>query len=320
MSLKLDSAVNSFLRRYDNPLTRASYESILLELQASVGNKRLVTNIRPIDLSDYITDLQNRDVKYAEHARRPALHEKLSPYTIRKHVKTLKAFFNWLVDMEELKQSPMRNISAKRLPQAIPRNKMATDDEILEIKKVAYGNPFKRAIFDFLCETGCRAGGVADLQIAKLNIPAREATITEKGSKTREVWFGDECAESLERWLKVRPAVEHDYVFASPRSPHNPLKSQSVQTIIERLASTAGIERPFHPHHIRHWKADKLSQVTDVVTSALVLGHEDPVVTMHFYYHENKDRAREAIRQTSFRPDRKLPANVVSFERLDKAN
>jgi len=150
---------------------------------------------------------------------------------------------------------------------------------------------------------GCRAGGVATLRLENLDLDKLEAAVTEKGSKSRPVWFGDVTAAALERWLRERPRTDHSFVFCSTRTPYQQLLSESVSNIVERAAIAAGIERPIHSHALRHWKADKLSQVTDAQTASIILGHADPMITMQYYYHADLSRAKNAVQTLAIQPN-----------------
>lgn len=300
--MKLREALDLFLGSYRKETTRDAYSRVLEPFVTAIGPERNLANITPVDVQDYLNDLADRPVRFQNHPRRPAQEGGLAPATLKKHTKSIKTFFNFLVDFEVLDRSPARKVKQKRLSQTIERERMATDEEVELILRACFGHIRNYALVLFIADTACRAGGVADLQLANLDLEQGMAFVIEKGDKKRPVWFGPTTQQALRRWLANRPLCDHNFVFCSTRKPYGKLLSLSVSNIVERAALSAGIERPIHSHHLRHWKADKLSQVTDVATTSLVLGHEDPMTTLAFYYHNDYRRAREAVQRLAYRP------------------
>lgn len=276
--MKLHNALKLFLDDYDKASTRRAYSSVLEPLIREIGPGRPVQLISNADIHSYIHDLD------------PGL----APATVRKHVKSIKTFFNWLVLMHEIDRSPAATLKQRRLDPHIDKSLAAADEEVAEMLHVAYGDPRAFALISFLADTGCRIGGAATLRVENVSLENLEAVVTEKGDKTRPVWYSSETASALRRWIIRKPAG--DFVFC--RSDGLPMTSPSLAQVVRRVCVRAGL-RSLGPHSLRHRKGHQLSDAGISPTiAAAALGHSDPTVTMQFYYPHDYNRAQAAIRAT----------------------
>lgn len=274
--MELKEAVNLFLDD-QRETTRESYIYPLRYLVEWMGGAREIGDIRPSMLLEYVhKSLQKR--KYA-------------PATERKHVKTIKTLFNFLVKIDELDKSPARALKIKRLPMYISRDKAITDDEYALLLDYTRWKPRDHALILFLADTGCRIGGAAGLKVSDLDLVNRRGVVTEKGDKTRPVRYGPRCAAALGAWLLRRPRSAGPYVFSSTADP---IKADNISQIVRRLCAKVGI-RVLSGHAFRHRKGHQLAdQKTPITLAARFLGHSDPNVTaMHYYPADWESAERE---------------------------
>ena len=279
--MQLQEALRLYLLVDRAHSTQQTYERMLSRFVADLGPRRRLENITPEDLDSYIADLRNRRVKYADHPTRPSVSEPLSPATVAKWVKTLKAFFNWCVRREYLTRSPARYLSNRR-PTRIGEGKAARPDEVTEVLAAARYKPRDRAIVWLLAQSGCRAGDVAGLRLDRLDLANCSAVVDGKGDKRRRIHFETETAEAIAAWLAVRPPVDHPFVFVSTRGK-GPLTSAAVSQIVRRLCQTAGLDRRLGAHAFRHYVGMTLAR--NRVAPAVIqqyLGHSNILTTMGY--------------------------------------
>ena len=316
--MKLVDALDIYLRKY-KPKTRLNYEGILRPLVDWLGSTRDVERVTAIELQEWVNKMTSQEILFEDHPKRPAATGQLSAHTIHGRIKTIRAFFNWLVKMDVLTpgQNPVRNISQKTLPKKVSNERIATDEEVHLITMATFGHVRDHAIVLLMCDTGCRAMEIAGLTLDKLNLGELSAEVLGKGSVRRDVFFGVDAADAIRRWLVERPDCPHDYVFSANRAPYAALTSRAVSDMIERAAIRAGIERPIHSHHLRHWRATNLiQQQVDIPTAAAALGDSIPVFEAH-YLHTTRERIQNAVRRTAYQT--KLQSQPTNIVRLDDA-
>lgn len=280
-ALTLDQAVTLFLGDYDNPGTLKAYRSALAPMIAALGSSRLIDDITAVELVEYAQQLQQSHLAAA---------------TQRKHIKSIKAFFSRMIQLDVIGVNPAAAIKAKRLPTYVSRDKAMTDDELSRVLDYAKWKPREYALVLFLADTGCRAAGAAGLRLVDLDLDAMTALVTEKGSKSRYVAFGATCAAALQQWLTSRPDGAGAYVFSRSASALTPY---TVGEIIRRLCLKVGI-RSLGSHSLRHRKAHQLADNRVAASvAATALGHSSPTITLQYYYPADWDSAQKALRSVA---------------------
>jgi len=92
------------------------------------------------------------------------------------------------------------------------------------------------------------------------------------------------------RWQKAQCT---DFAFRMDGS-ERPLTTRTVQIII-KAASRRAIDRPIHPHVLRHTFATRLMQKTNIRVVQKLLGHAS-LVTTQIYTHPNSQDLSNAIK------------------------
>ncbi len=319
--MKLRDALDLFLAVGRAPSTTATYRRFLSQFTAAIGPERPLQDVNMIDVAHYITEMSERQVKYATHPRRPAENEPLSRATVYKNKKMLKTFFNWCVQEGLVTSSPVVAIRNHRPDILTGEGKAATHDEVVAILEVARFNVRDHAIARLLSVAGPRAHEIAGMRLADLSLESHSAVINGKGSKRRRIYFDEETTEALQVWLEARPPdVRHNYVFTSVRG-HGPLQPDSISEITERLSAKAGLSRRLGAHSFRHYVGTELARLgTPLNTIQAILGHSSSRITADYYQNVGESDIRLAVRRlnaTRAEEKEKHPKIVlVPFERL----
>lgn len=158
-----------------------------------------------------------------------------------------------------------------------------------------------RAVLLCLADTGCRRGGLAGLSLHDLHLSQHAARVSEKGTKTRKVFFGPMTAQALERWLAVRPKCDHAEVFVTlTNNVIKPLGAEGISRVCKRLKRAAGIREPASPHAFRHrFAREFLRQGGDIGVLSQLMGHADVNVTLKHYAQFIPDELQAFHRQYS---------------------
>lgn len=272
----LDEAITFWLQQ-QTASTEYSYRYPIRNMADFIGPARPLEKVDSAMLAEYLLSVRQRpDVK--------------SPATIGRYTKTIKAFFNYCVRMGWLQRSPADALRYVGTSGRVRKDKAMTDKELEQILDYAKWRPRDYALILFLADTGCRAGGAAGLQVEDIDFQAMTATVTEKGNKTRTVWFGPETRRALENWLKRRPRDVGAYVFSMDGDR---LQNAIIGQIIRRITKKVGI-RSLGSHSLRHRKAFQMADEKVVPSvAATALGHQSPSILLEFYYPRD-DEARAA--------------------------
>jgi integrase len=291
--MNLEHAIKLFLGQY-KPTTRRANQYPLGYMSDYIGHARPITAIKPADLIEYTNTLYERNY---------------SPHTCYKHIKIIKTFFNWLVKIGELDASPAAKVRQANVRTYVTPDKAMTDDEYHRVLEYIRYNPRNHAIFLFLGDTGCRAGGAAGLKVDDIDLDNLSAIVTEKKDKTRHVWFGDACARALRVWLIRRPSNAGSYIFSRD---HKQLSAAAISQIIRRACITVGV-RSLGAHSMRHRKGHQFNRENvSPIDAAIALGHENPQVTIDSYYGRQTAGAVQAVRKLA-QPAEK-PQNIISLK------
>jgi integrase len=285
--LTLSEAVELFLDGYIET-TRRSYAVPLKQMVNWLGPVRPVDVVRAIELDSYAKrGLRDPDRNLAEA-------------TVQKHIKTMRTFWNWCVEVELVERSPFK-VKGKRLKRKISSDGVMKEWELMQLLEYARWRPRLYALVLFLADTGCRRGGAAGLRVDDLDLQNRKAVVTEKGDKTRPVFYDDVTTQALRDWLSRRGNVIGGYVFSTDGKP---ITSAALGQFFRRGCIAAGIGS-YGPHTLRHRKGHQLARTpgVDVATAANILGHEDVKITLDYYYNADWAMAEEAVRRTAIKDD-----------------
>jgi len=294
-------AVDLWLSQY-KPTTRESYKPPINAFMSHVGDGKLITELTPSDMARYQIHIENRDYK---------------PGTIRKHLVTTKVFLNWCYKMHLIEKKVGDFLHPPRTPRRISREAAMQDDDLSVLLTYLTNNPSldncrNYAMFRFIADTGCRAGGAAGLKIHSLDFDKLEATVIEKGDKVRQVAFTEECARALKVWLMRRPICDHDHVFISLRTKNRPVSGNYIGLILRRTVKKVErdlgiVLRNRNLHSLRHRVGHKMfDEGAPASLVATALGHESVETTLAYYAPDDWATAADLLRRQSLPTKRSL--------------
>lgn len=187
--------------------------------------------------------------------------------TVENYFSALSAFYDYLAFEGYVSSNivlPFRRRYLKRYKSGFddPERKLLSVEEMSRLVNSIL-DPRDKAIAVLLAKTGIRRGELLRLDIEDINWEEYAITLkpTPKRSN-RTVFFDDECASALRRWLKVREKLNPptNALFISYQSL-NRLDRNGLYTAIVKYARRLGYHNPnsprledhFGPHCFRHW-------------------------------------------------------------------
>lgn len=133
-----------------------------------------------------------------------------------------------------------------------------------------------KAIMEVLFSTGMRVSELCNLNREKLEHSKEELSIKGKGGKIRVVFLSKRAQETLGEYLAKRRDIEPALFPLTPRS---------IQRIIARRGTQAGITKKLTPHVLRHvFATDLLQAGADMRSVQTLLGHAN-IATTQIYTH-----------------------------------
>ena len=244
------------------------------------------------DVEDYIAALDQAGESARSKARRLASIHEFHRFALGQHAVT--------ADVSAAVKAPK---GASTLPDVL------TVDEVTRLlDAAAVGGSTDpvvlrdKALLEFMYATGCRVSEAVGMNLDDIDIDdVHVARLTGKGSKQRLVPLGEYACRALRRYLaegrgtlegRAKGTPERRAVFLNKRGRR--LSRQSVWEVIKLAGERAGIDRPLHPHTLRHSFATHLIQGgADVRTVQELLGHAS-VTTTQIYTHVSPETLIEA--------------------------
>lgn len=266
--------------------TANDYRQKLTRLLGFLGDVDVAT-ITAQDLRNYVAAQRAQRTRYANTTARPEIAGGLATASIAGYVRAVKRLFRWLVDEGVLASNPAARLKTPAAPRGEPKAYTRRDLRDL-LRATAGDDPMQRrdrALLLVLADTGCRVGGLAGLRIADLDLDQQRARVTEKGGRSRWVYFTSYTSQALRDWLAVHPDPAGGILWSNLGTVGAPgLTVEGIRQVLKRLGQRAGVQGPVNPHAFRHGFArEYLLAGGDLASLADLLGHSSVEVTWRYY-------------------------------------
>ncbi len=253
-NLDLANAVGSFTRhlRAENlaPSTVATYVKALNQLHTFLAGKGMPTDVAAVrreHLEAFLVGLQ-------DSGHRPA--------TVANRYRSLQQVFRWLVNEDEIRESPM----ARMRPPAVPDDPppVLRTEQLERLLAACAGTSFEErrdtAVIRLLASTGMRRGECIGLRVEDVDFDHEVALVLGKGRRPRACPFDRQTSRALDRYLRVRKLhfdADTPWLWLGKRGR---LTDTGLAQVLRRRGAAAGIPK-LHPHLFRHtfahqWLAD----------------------------------------------------------------
>lgn len=164
------------------------------------------------------------------------------------------------------------------------------------------------AIVTLFLGTGIRVSELVGLNISDIDFSINGFLITRKGGNQAVLYFPDEVAEVLGKYLAKRREISalaghEDALFLSLQNKR--ISVRAVQMMVKKYAALAApLKKHLSPHKLRSTFGTNLYHETgDIYLVADVLGHSDVNTTRRHYAAMSDDRRRMAAQKVRLRDD-----------------
>ena len=207
-----------------------------------------------------------------EYAAHLFSERKLADNTVAQRVAALRFFFTRVLKRAwHIEETPYPK-KRKRLPIILSR------EEVNRLIESAL-TPFHRTILMTLYATGMRRAELANLKIADVDSQRMVIHVRGgKGRKDRDVMLSPNLLDELRRHYRRLRSKPSDWLFPGGRwhGDQSRMSDKVVWQACREAARRAGIDKPLHPHTLRHCFATHLlEEGADLRTIQMLLGHND---------------------------------------------
>ncbi len=230
-----------------------------------------------------------------------SLLERWTAGTAVNRYRSLRVFYGWLAEEDEVRRNPMMRMKPPDAPERpVP---VLSDEELRRLLTACAGTSFPcrrdTAIVMLMIDSGARRAEIVGLRLGDLDFDYEVAWVLGKGRRERALPFGRKTAVALDRYLRVRAKHPH---AASERlwlGKKGPLTDYGLNQMIRRRGQQAGMEG-LRPHRLRHTFAHSwLAQGGGEVDLMRIAGWKSRIMLQRYGASAADARAREAHRRMS---------------------
>jgi integrase/recombinase XerD len=265
-----------------SPRTIGNYEDHLKRFSNYLSSGGAPVDIDAITLADarrFVFHLQNEVTRWQNGSHERDLG-RLSPVSVMDYVRSIKAFWNWLVDEGYIEVNPMVKL---KLPKA-PR-KVVDTFSAEQIKDMLAAIDFKHrcgyrnyAMILLMLDVGIRRQELTKLRLEDIDFKQSQIKVRGKGAKERILPLGTNVRRSLWRYVSrcrndFNLDDRTDAVFLCTNG--EAVSDCSLRQALRHLGKAAKIENVrCSPHTFRHTFAKQyLLQGGDIFSLQRLLGH-----------------------------------------------
>ena len=211
----------------------------------------------------------------------------LSPRSVQRRLSGARMFMQYLIRENHIKSNPVVEVTAPKAPQRLPDTLDAEQMALLlQVKGDEPVDHRDRAIMELFYSSGLRLAELVSLNLEEIDATEGIVRVTGKGSKDRIVPVGRHALAAVAGWERVRANLansDEKALFVGTRGAR--ISPRSIQAMIKRRATEAGLPQRVHPHLFRHSFATHLLESSgDLRGVQEMLGHAD-ISTTQVYTH-----------------------------------
>jgi site-specific recombinase XerD len=186
--------------------------------------------------------------------------QKNSPATAKSRWVGMRSFCAWMSEEGELVPSPMATVKSPHVPEKPAE--MLTLPQVRQLLAGCEGpllvDRRDVALISLYGDTGARLSEVAQLEVADVDLRAREARLLGKGRRERIVPFGASTARAIDRYKRLRDRQQYAHIPALWLSGKDgrAMTPNAVQQMFRRRGRIILAMPNLHPHMLRHTFAD----------------------------------------------------------------
>jgi integrase/recombinase XerD len=225
----------------------------------------------------------------------------IGPRSQSRIISGIRTFYKYLLQEDEIKQSPAELLELPRMPDRLPEVLSMEEIDKL-IGAIDLSRPEgqrNKAMLETLYCCGLRVSELVGLHISDVSFDEEYVKVIGKGNKQRIVPLGRSAKKFIRIYLDdIRGTLpikkdSGDILFLNRNGAQ--ITRVMVFYVIKQLADKIGLNKSISPHTFRHSFATHLVEGgADLRAVQEMLGHES-ITTTEMYTHLNREYLRDAI-------------------------
>lgn len=229
------------------------YRSSLMDFNRFLTKRKMpIVEVDHDILIEYLGYLRNND---------------LAIKTIENYFSSISSLFSFLEFKELVEKNPVLAIRKRYLRRYKKDDADSSERKVISIEEMkllinSILNSRDKAIVTLLAKTGIRRDELIKIDIGDINSSEQSIRLKPKKKRSnRKVFFDDETARILKRWMRNREVMAEgtSALFIGERGER--LKRSGVYNMVVKYAEAVGLSDPdsdqledhFTPHCCRHW-------------------------------------------------------------------
>ncbi|NKI33417.1 tyrosine-type recombinase/integrase [Croceivirga thetidis] len=216
----------------------------------------------------------------------------ISNRSINRKVSSLKAFYNFLLKVEKIKNSPLAKHKSLRVDKKVLVPLSRPEMENL-LNKIDFEDSFEgirnKLIIELLYSTGIRRAELIGLKINAISLESGTLKVLGKRNKERIIPILPQLRNLIRVYLNKRKELEHivDNDFLLLKTSGHQLYETLVYRIINKYLSKVSSKVKKSPHVLRHsFATHLLNNGADLNAVKELLGHSS-LASTQVYTHNN---------------------------------
>ena len=216
----------------------------------------------------------------------------LKPASINRSLVTLKRYFSWAVETEQIARNPASVVKLVAQEAQPPRHLTDVEEEALVAAATAGGSLRDRTIIVLMLHTGLRAREICTLKPYNVKRGKRTGSIQVIGkrNKYREVPLNSTARAALAEYLPTLPP-DAAYLFPSGKTGEA-LTERALGHLVKKYARMARLT-DVSPHDLRHRFGYRMAESVPLHRLAQIMGHDSLDTTMIYIRGTRIDLQRE---------------------------
>lgn len=301
MTYKKDDLLNSFLEYLEKELnysykTIKNYKLDIESFNSFLNKEKIYFNkLSKEDIRIYLKNLDSQN---------------LSNKTISRHLSSLRTYYNFLKEIEVVKENVFLSINNPKIEKKLPNylSILETEDIINSFDNNNFFEIRNNLLIELIYSCGLRLEEVLNIKIKNINFSDKQIKISGKGNKERMVLFGEYAYDILKKYIdnyrkEFLTDTSFEYLFISKTGKK--LSSSMAHKIIKNQSIKAGIKHGVSAHSLRHsFATDLLNNGASIETVKELLGHSS-LSTTQIYTHVTNDKIKDTYNKAHPRCERK---------------